>query len=126
MLQSGEDAGWVGVAQTLAGPLAARGSGDVPRMDQDFHLDLDDVRRNIEAAEVVSLYFPYFRKTLLIDSRCSRVDPPMARVVDMVRSADERLEALRRLRPRFGRPKAITLIPWPRFVVSAKESGMWQ
>ncbi|MBI2761002.1 MAG: hypothetical protein HYX51_06210 [Chloroflexi bacterium] len=95
-------------------------------MDQDFHLDVDEVRRSIDAAEVIALYFPYFRKTLLLDTRSTRVDPPMARVVDMVRSAEERLETLRRLRPRFARPKAIILVPWPRFVSSVKQSGVWQ
>lgn len=95
-------------------------------MDQEFHVDVEEVRRSVEAAEVISLYFPYFRKTLLIDSRVSDVDPPMVRVVEMVRSADERLKELRRLRPRFGRPKAITLIPWPRFVTSVKTQGVWQ
>lgn len=95
-------------------------------MDQDTHLDLDEVRRAIEGADVIGLYFPYFRKTLLLDARSSDVDGPMVRVVPMVRSAAERLETLRRLRPRFGRPRGVTLIPWPRFVASTKQLGVWQ
>jgi hypothetical protein len=95
-------------------------------MDQDSHIDLDEVRRGIESAEVIALYFPYFRRTLLLDTRSTPVDPPLVRVTEMVRSADERVKALRRMRPRFPRPRAITLIPWPRFVSSAKETGVWQ
>jgi hypothetical protein len=96
------------------------------RMDQEFHIDVDEVRHNLERSEVIALFFPYFRKTLLLDTRCSRVDPPMARVVPMVRSAEERVAELCRLRPRFDRPGSITLIPWPRYVASIKGLGVWQ
>lgn len=95
-------------------------------MDQEFHIDVDEVRRTLDRAEVVALYFPYFRKTLLLDRRHSPADPPLARVVPMVNSAQERLESLRRLRPRFGRPESLALIPWPRSVASAKRLGVWQ
>lgn len=95
-------------------------------MDQEFHIDVDEVRLTLDRAEVISLFFPYFRKTLLLDTRRSRVDPPMVRVVPMVASSKERVESLRRLRPRFERPESIALISWPRFVASVKTLGVWQ
>jgi hypothetical protein len=95
-------------------------------MDQEPHIDVDEVRRNLERSEVIALFFPHFRKTLLLDIRTSDVDPPMARVVPMVRSAEERVAEVCRLRPRFARPGSITLIPWPRYVASIKRLGVWQ
>ena len=96
------------------------------RLDQEFHIDVDEVRQTLDRAEVVALYFPYFRQTLLLDTRGSSVDPPMAWVVPMVGSAQERLESLRALRPRLGRPDSLALIPWPRYVASVKKLGVWQ
>ena len=95
-------------------------------MEQEYHVDVDEVRRTLDRADVVTLYFPYFRKTLLVDTRTSDVDPPRARVVEMVGSAGERVASLRRLRPRFDRPEALALIPWPRSVRSVKQLGVWQ
>lgn len=94
-------------------------------MEPEFNLDLDEVRRGIDAAEVISLFFPYFRKTLLLDARSNGTEGPAAWVVDMVANSDERLESLRRLRPNFEPPRALTLVPWPRFVASVKASGVW-
>lgn len=96
------------------------------RMDRDFPLDLDEARSSIEQAETLALYFPYFRKTLLLDLRTTPVDPPLVRVVPMVRSGEERLRVLAQLRPRLGRPESVTMIAWPRYVSSVKALGVWQ
>lgn len=95
-------------------------------MEQSFSYDLDEVRQHFEAAEVIALYFPLLRRTLLVDTRASALDPPLATVVPMVRSVEERVEAVRRLRPRFGRPEAIALLAWPRHVAGVKAAGIWQ
>lgn len=95
-------------------------------MDQEFQIDLDEARRTIERTEVIGLFFPIFRQTLLLDTRRGDVDAPMARVVPMVQSADERLRHLRQMRPRLGRPRSMALIPWPRRVASVKTTGIWQ
>lgn len=95
-------------------------------MDFDFRLDLSEVMRVVETAEVVALYFPLLRKTLLIDGRTSAVDGPMVRVVPMVSTPDERLRSLRQLRPRFPRPDSITIIPWPKYVSSLERLGVWE
>lgn len=94
-------------------------------MDQGFHIDVDEVRRALDRADVIALFFPFMRKTLLLDTRRSRVDPPMVRVVGMVNSAEERIRSLQRLRPRFDRPEAIALIPWPGYVASIKSLRVW-
>lgn len=94
-------------------------------MDQEFRIDLDEVRRNIERAEVVTLYFPYFRQTLVLDTRTSATEGPLVRIRPMVNSVDERMRDLRSLRPRFGNPESLTLIPWPKYVTGLRDTGVW-
>jgi len=83
------------------------------------------VNRNLDVAEVVALYFPMLRKTLLMDVRTNDVDGPMIRVVPMAKTPEERFQSLLKMRPRFGKPDSITIIPWPKFVHSLIELGIW-
>jgi hypothetical protein len=94
-------------------------------MDSDFRIDLSEVIRNLDTAEVVSLYFPLLRKTLLIDTRRSDLDGPLIRVVPMATTPEERFRSLRQMRPRFPRPDSITIIPWPKYVGSLTRLGVW-
>ena len=94
-------------------------------MDSDFRIDLSEVNRNLDVAEVASLYFPLLRKTLLIDVRRSELDGPMVRVVPMASTPEERFRSLRQMRPRFSRPESITIIPWPKYVGSLVRLGVW-
>ncbi|MBI2847173.1 MAG: hypothetical protein HYX82_04745 [Chloroflexi bacterium] len=94
-------------------------------MDSDFRLDIGEVGRNIESAEVISLYFPLLRKTLLMDTRHNGGEEPMIKVVPMVDSVEERFRSLRKLRPRLPKPDSITVIPWPKYVGSIVRLGIW-
>lgn len=94
-------------------------------MDSDFRIDLSEVTRNLDTAEVVSLYFPLLRKTLLIDMRSSELDEPLVKVVPMVTTPEERFRSLHQMRPRFPRPDSITIIPWPKYVGSLVRLGVW-
>ena len=95
-------------------------------MDGDFRIDLDEVLKNIDSAEVISIYFPLLRKTILIDTRFTEEDPPMIRIVPMATTPEERHRVLRRLRPHFPKPKAITVISWPKYVESLVHLGVWR
>ena len=95
-------------------------------MDGDFRIDLDEVLKNIDSADVISIYFPLLRKTILIDTRFTEEDPPMIRIVPMATTPEERHRVLRRLRPHFPRPKAITVVPWPKYVESLVRLGIWR
>ena len=95
-------------------------------MDFDFQIDLTEMANSLDTAEVVALYFPLLRKTLIIDARSSAVDAPMVKIVEMVATPEERFRSLRRLRPRFPRPDSLTLIPWPKYVQSLVSLGMWE
>ena len=95
-------------------------------MDNGVEVDLDAITKNIDEAEVVSLYFPVLGKSLLIDNRASEHVGPMVRVVPMTENSAERLRSLRRLRPQLPRPKSLTLIPWTRRVDSLTGLGVWE
>jgi hypothetical protein len=94
-------------------------------MDSQFHIDISEVQRSIESADVTALYFPLLRKTLLMDSRSNALDGPMVKVVPMASSPQERFRELRRLRPRFPKPESITIIQWPKYVASMVRLEVW-
>lgn len=90
-----------------------------------FEIDIEAVHQNVQEAEVVSLYFPMLRKTLIVDTRSNDHVDPLVCLVDMVQDAGERFRSLRKLRPQLPRPQSITLIPWVLRVVSLRETGVW-
>jgi len=94
-------------------------------MDQEFRIDLAEVRQSVARADVITVHLLYFRETLLLDARTSANEGPLARVRPAVDSIDERIKDLRNLRPRFGKPESLTYVPWPKYVISLKESGVW-
>jgi hypothetical protein len=95
-------------------------------VDFDFQIDLAEMANSLDTADVVAIYFPLLRKTLIIDTRSSAVDAPMVKVAEMVATPEERFRSLRRLRPRFPKPDSLTLIPWPKYVESLVELKMWE
>ena len=94
-------------------------------MDEEIDFDPDEVMSKIDEAEVISLFFPTFRKSVVIDTRYNDTEGPMIRVLPMVASPQERLRSIRRLRPSFPRLQHLTLIPWPRYVDSLVSLGVW-
>ncbi|HEX5142187.1 MAG TPA: hypothetical protein VFX19_14700 [Dehalococcoidia bacterium] len=95
-------------------------------MDDDLGVDLSEVLSVIGTAEVFVVMFQIFERRLLVDTRHTDPDPPLIRVVDRVRSSDERFRELMRLRPRFPAPERIVAFSWPRSVRTLVESGVWQ
>ncbi|MEE9286358.1 MAG: hypothetical protein V3V35_11600 [Dehalococcoidia bacterium] len=94
-------------------------------MDGSYRMDLDEIILNIQSAEVVCLHFPLLRKTLILDVRSDVEDPPIAKVMPMAKSVEDRFRSLRRLRPRFPQPEKVTIIPWPKYVDSLVRLGVW-
>ena len=95
-------------------------------MDSDFRFDVGEVNRSIDAAEVIALYFPLLRKTLLMDFRTNDLDGALIRVVPMANTPEERFQSLLKMRPRFGRPESITIIPWVKYARSLVDMGIWE
>jgi len=94
-------------------------------MNRDFGIDISELIKSIEDADVVSILFPSFRKSLVIDTRFSFEDRPLIKVMPMVSSIEERLKSVARLRPHFPRPSYLAVIPWFGYVDSLTNLGVW-
>jgi hypothetical protein len=94
-------------------------------MDSDFRIDVNEVHRAIDLGEIIALYFPLLRKTLLMDTRTTTLDGPLIKVVPMATSPEERFRELVRLRPRFPKPESISIIPWPKYAASLVRLDVW-
>lgn len=106
--------------------LPARLPGKVSLMlDMPFELDLRLITRAIRTGEVISLFFPWFGKALILDTRHTAGTPPAVFADDMAGSAEERLRSLARRRPGLPRPARLTAIPWPAGVNSLIDAGVY-
>ena len=94
-------------------------------LDGGFDVDVDHIARTIAEAEIVCLYFPLLRTTLLIDARTTASVGPLVRLVPIAASTGERLRSLRRLRSQLPRPDSITTILWTRRVAALGRLGVW-
>ncbi len=91
----------------------------------DFDIDLGEVMKSVENAEVISIFFPRLRKSLIIDTRFTVEDGPLIKVVPIARSVEDRLRSLKRLRPSFPKPADVAVIPWIANVDSLIHLGVW-
>ena len=81
------------------------------------------VIRNMQAAEVISLFFPYVGRALIVDLRGDEAEGPFIATDRLISGMKEQLDNLRQLRPRFALPENITLAPWMSSVASFEASG---
>jgi hypothetical protein len=95
-------------------------------MNADFGIDLDEVRRVVDAADVLVVRFAVTDRRLLVDARTNENFGPMIKVVPPVASGEERFKALKMLRPRFRSPERILTFQWPRHARSLVEAGLWE
>ena len=90
-----------------------------------FFDDLDEVKASIHQADVISLFFPYFGKTVLVDTRSHDNDGPIIILTQMARSPQERIRSMEKLRPGFPDVQKMILVPWVRYVTTLADSGVW-
>ena len=90
-----------------------------------FQDDIEEIKNTLLEADVVSLFFPYFGKTVLIDIRSNETDGPALILTEMVRSPRERSRSMEQLRPGFNDPEKMVLIPWVRYLETLIDSGIW-
>jgi hypothetical protein len=94
-------------------------------MDNDFNVDVTEIAASVRTSELIVLRFVTIGERLLLDFRSNDVDGPLVRVVQPVKSVEERFAELQQLRPRFGRPEKVIVIWWPRFARSLAETEIW-
>ncbi len=95
-------------------------------MDGDFPIDILEIIRNVEVAEVIAVYFPLLDKTLLVDTRHDSTEGPLITLVPVAQSMEERFSSLKQLRPRFPRPESMVIIPWPKGIRGLERNGVWE
>ena len=95
-------------------------------MNVGYGIDLDEVRRVIDAAEVLVVRFGVTDRRLLIDARTNDQFGPMIKVVPPAANAEERFRSLKVMRPRFRSPERILTFEWPRHARALAESGVWE
>ena len=78
----------------------------------DEGFDLEETLRALREADVVVIGFGWLQERLLIDGRRNDAEGPYIRVVEPVRSPQERLRELRKLRPGFEDPESFVFFPW--------------
>ncbi len=103
--------------------------GHVPRItfvEDDLGVDLSEVISVVNTAEVFVVMFQIFERRLLVDTRTGGGETPLIRVVDRVRSSEERFRELQRLRPRLSAPERIVAFQWQRSVRTFVETGVWK
>ncbi len=94
-------------------------------MDE-YGVDLREIRRVIDTAEVMIVRFALVEKRLLVDLRQNALDGPMIKLVPRAQSLEDRVRSLKQLRPRFELPDKIMSFWWPRHVQSLETSGVWE
>lgn len=90
----------------------------------DYGLDMGEVTRVIDSAQVLVIRFAILDKRLLIDARTNEQDGPLIAVVPKAGSVEERFKALKKLRPRFPLPEKILSFMWPRHVDTFRAAGL--
>jgi hypothetical protein len=94
-------------------------------VNDDLGVDLGEMLGVVNTSEVFVVMFQMFERRLLVDTRTANGEAPLIRLVDRVRSSEERFRELHRLRPRLPSPERIVAFQWPRSVRTLVESGVW-
>ena len=93
----------------------------------DYGLDMEEVQRVIDTADVLIVRFAILEKRLLVDSRSDDTDGPMIAIVSRAGSIEERFKSLKQMRPRFSLPEKIMSFIWQRTSMETfRDSGLWQ
>jgi hypothetical protein len=95
-------------------------------MENDFGLDIQEITKVIDTAEVLVIRFAIIDRRLLVDARHNQAEGPLVRLVPRADSVEERFRHLKQVRPRFPLPERIMSFMWPCHVELLQTSGVWQ
>ncbi len=94
-------------------------------LSDDFGIDLEEVRRVIDGSEVLIVRLETVGSRVLVDFRSTATELPFISRVPRVNSVEERVRAVKELRPAFPYPEKLMSFAWPRRVSVIGESGLW-
>ena len=92
-------------------------------MDE-YGVDLEEITRVIDHADVMIARFQSVQNRLLVDFRTSEQDGPLVAAVPPVSSIEERFSGLKSMRPGFPLPERILSFLWPRSVETFVQAGL--
>lgn len=95
-------------------------------MTEEFGVDLEQVFRVIDSADVLVVRFHLIDRRLLVDFRTSKSVGPLVKVVPRAESIEDRFRSIKRLRPEFPMPERLPSFQWPRSMPVMLASGVWQ
>lgn len=95
-------------------------------MSDEFGVDLEEVLKVIDAADVLVVRFHLIDKRLLVDFRTKAGVRPLITIVARAESVDDRFKSIKRLRPEFPYPEKVMSFHWPRTMPVILASGVWQ
>ena len=87
-------------------------------------VNLAEVEEVVDLSDVFTIIFRLFPERLLVDSRTSAQEGPLAAVVEPVATVEERYHWLGRKRPGFGPPERFTFFLWPHSIAFLEECGI--
>jgi hypothetical protein len=95
-------------------------------MSDEFGVDLEEVFKVIDAADVLVVRFHIVQQRLLVDFRTKPGIGPMAAMVPRAESVEDRFRSIKRLRPDFGFPEKVMSFSWPRTLPVLVAAGVWE
>src|SRR5436190_258648 len=95
-------------------------------MSDELGVDLDEVFKVIDSADVLVVRFHLLPKRPLVDFRAKPGVLPFAAVVQRAESVEDRFRSIKKMRPEFGFPEKVLSFSWPRSVPVLVASGVWQ
>jgi hypothetical protein len=93
--------------------------------DNGILVDVEEIGKMIDGADVFALGFAHISERLLVDSRSNDEEVALVQIVEPAGSAPERLSWLYRRRPSLGAPQSFAFIGWPHSPGFLVQSGVW-
>ena len=90
----------------------------------DYGVDLEEIGRIIDEAEVLVVRFQVIEPRLLIYFRTLPGLGPLIKVVPRAGSIEERFRGLKALRPALPLPERILSFLWPRGIAAMQQAGV--
>lgn len=87
-------------------------------------VDLDELRKVVDNADVFTIGFRNFPDRLIIDTRAKDNVGPMVQLVGPVATVEERFFWLGKERPAFDAPERFTFFVWPHSIRYFEDAGL--
>src|SRR5688572_18921263 len=94
-------------------------------MSDEYGVDLEEVFKVIDGADVLVVRFDIVQKRLLVDFRTKPGVGPAIALVAPAESVEDRFRSIKKMRPEFPFPERVMSFQWPRSMRVLLASGVW-